>query len=113
MIRKTIPRFRSEDAEREFWAHADSTEYLDWSKAKRATFPNLKPSTRTISLRLPESVIEAMRLLANKRDIPYQSLMKVFLVERIAIELSVPMRREQWPVKRGRHTRRLQRIAVR
>lgn len=97
MIKKSIPKFRNEDAERKFWAEQDSTEYLDWSKAKRAIFPNLKPSTRTISLRLPESVLEGLKLLANKRDIPYQSLMKVFLVERIEEEFPAIGRRQQMP----------------
>jgi predicted DNA binding CopG/RHH family protein len=83
MNKKQIPRFASEDAERAFWAKEDSTQYLDWTKAKRANFPNLKPSTKTISLRLPESTIEALKVLANKRDVPYQSLLKVFLAEKI------------------------------
>jgi predicted DNA binding CopG/RHH family protein len=80
---KQIPEFNTEDEEREFWAAHDSTDYLDWSTAERAVFPNLKPSTKTISLRLPESMLDELRLLANKRDIPYQSLIKVFLRERI------------------------------
>ena len=77
----------NEDEEREFWAMHDSTEFLDWSKAKRAVFPNLKPSTRSISLRLPESILVGLKMLANKRDVPYQSLFKVFLAERIEEEL--------------------------
>src|SRR4030088_1270106 len=81
--RKKIPIFKDEDAEREFWAKEDSTEYLDWSKAERVTFANLRPSLRTISLRLPEAMIAELKLLANKRDVPYQSLLKVFLAERI------------------------------
>lgn len=84
---KTIPKFKTEEAEREFWAKHDSTEYVDWSKAKRAIFPNLKPSTRTISLRLPQTMLEELKLLANRRDVPYQSLLKVFLSERIESEL--------------------------
>ncbi len=83
MNKKQIPQFKSEDAEREFWSKEDSTQYLDWTKAKRTNFPNLKPSTKTISLRLPESTIEALKVLANKRDVPYQSLLKVFLSEKI------------------------------
>ena len=83
---KKMPKFKSEKEEAEFWATHDSTEYIDYSKAKRAIFPNLKPTTRTISIRLPESLIEHLKVLANKRDIPYQSLMKVFLVERIERE---------------------------
>jgi predicted DNA binding CopG/RHH family protein len=84
---KQIPRFDSEDQEREFWAAHDSAEYVDWGTAKRVTLANLKPSTKTISLRLPESLLEELRLLANKRDVPYQSLLKIFLAERIAQEL--------------------------
>lgn len=84
---KDIPKFKSEEAERQFWAEHDSTEYVDWSKAKRGVFPNLKPSTKTISLRLPESMLEELKLLANKNDVPYQSLVKVFLSERIESEL--------------------------
>lgn len=86
--RKKIPTFKDEDAEREFWAREDSTEYLDWSKAERVTLPNLRPSLRTISLRLPEAMIAELKLLANKRDVPYQSLLKVFLAERIREELA-------------------------
>ncbi len=84
---KKIPTFKDEDAEREFWAKEDSTEYLDWSKAEWVTLPNLRPSLRTISLRLPEAMIAELKLLANKRDVPYQSLLKVFLAERIKEEL--------------------------
>lgn len=87
MNKKQVPAFKNEDQEREFWATHDSTEFVDWSKAKRAVFPNLKPSTKTISLRLPESIIAALKLLANKRDVPYQSLLKVFLAERVEEEL--------------------------
>src|SRR3954452_7114356 len=80
---KKIPKFEDEDAEREFWAKADSTEYIDWSKAQRLVLPNFRPTLRTISLRLPESMIAELKLLANQRDVPYQSLLKVFLAERI------------------------------
>ena len=110
MIKKSIPKFKSEDSERKFWAEHDSTEYLDWSKAKRAIFPNLKPSTRTISLRLPESVLEELKLLANKRDIPYQSLMKVFLVERIEEEFPAIGQRSQMPNHRLQRTARQARV---
>lgn len=82
-----IPKFESEDEEREFWATHDSTDYVDWSRAKPTTFPRLKPTTQTISLRLPEFLLENLKMLANKRDIPYQSLLKVFLAERIEQEL--------------------------
>jgi predicted DNA binding CopG/RHH family protein len=85
-MKKKIPKFKNEDEERDFWAEHDSTEYIDWSRAQRAIFPNLKPSTKTISLRLPESMIEELKLLANKRDVPYQSLLKIFLAERIEEE---------------------------
>jgi predicted DNA binding CopG/RHH family protein len=81
--KKQIPEFRTEDEEREFWATHDSTEYIDWSKAEARKLPNLKPTLRTISLRLPVSMIEDLKVLANKRDVPYQSLLKVFLAERL------------------------------
>lgn len=90
---KKIPKFKSEKAERAFWASHDSAEYVDWGKGKKTTFPNLKPSLRSISLRLPESMLEELRLLANKKDVPYQSLMKVFLSERIAQELGFRQQR--------------------
>jgi predicted DNA binding CopG/RHH family protein len=80
-------KFKNEDEEREFWGSHDSTEYIDWTKAKRVVLSKLKPSVRTISLRLPESLLEGVKLLANKRDIPYQSLIKVFLAERIEQEM--------------------------
>jgi len=86
-MKKKIPKFKSEDEERDFWAEHDSAEYIDWSKAQRAIFPNLKPSTKAISLRLPESMLENLKLLANKRDVPYQSLLKIFLAEKIDEEL--------------------------
>lgn len=87
-MKKRIPKFKSEDEEREFWSKADSTDYIDWDEAKKTILPNLKPSTKKISLRLPELMIEELKLLANKRDIPYQSLMKMFLAERIQRELN-------------------------
>jgi len=85
---KKIPRFKSEEEERDFWKSHDSTEYVDWKKARRLTLANLKPSVKTISLRLPESMLEELKLLANKRDVPYQSLVKVFLSDRIEQELA-------------------------
>ena len=88
-MKKIIPRFNSEDEERAFWAKHDSSEYFDWRKAEKVIFPNLKPSTRTISLRLPESMIEELKVLANKRDVPYQSLLKLFLAERIEQEFDI------------------------
>ena len=89
MKKKALPKFKTEDEERDFWATADSTEYFDWSSAKRAKLPKLKPSLRTISLRLPVAMIEDLKTLANQRDIPYQSLLKVFLAERLAGERRV------------------------
>jgi len=80
---KRIPKLEGEDAVREFWASADSTEYLDWSKAMPAFFPNLKPSSRMISIRLPESLLEGIKVLANRRDVPYQSMLKILLAEKV------------------------------
>ncbi len=84
---KKIPEFKNEDEEREFWATHDSTEFINWNKAERVTFSNLKPSVKKISLRLPESMLEELKLLANKRDVPYQALIKIYLAERIEKEL--------------------------
>ena len=84
---KSIPQFENEVKEQAFWSTHDSTEYLDWAQAKPVVFPNLRPSTRTISLRLSESMLNEIKLLANKRDVPYQSLIKVFLQDRIHQEL--------------------------
>ncbi|MFH2067175.1 MAG: BrnA antitoxin family protein [Pseudomonadota bacterium] len=86
-MKKKIPKFASEAEERLFWQNNDSSEYLDWSDAEEVVFSRLKPSTKTISIRLPESMIEELKLLANKRDVPYQSLLKIFLSERIDSEL--------------------------
>ena len=83
---KQIPRFKNEDDEREFWSTHDTTDYLDWSKAKRLRFTKLRPSVRSISLRLPEALLERIKLLANRQDVPYQSLMKVYLSERVEKE---------------------------
>ncbi|MCK5881737.1 MAG: BrnA antitoxin family protein [Sinobacterium sp.] len=80
---KKIPAFKTEQAEREFWESHDSSEYLDLSKARRAVLPNLKPSTKTISLRLPEGLLDNIKVEANKRDMPYQSLIKVWLAKEI------------------------------
>jgi predicted DNA binding CopG/RHH family protein len=88
-MRKTIPRFKSDNKERAFWAKNDSSEYVDWNKSQRVIFPKLKPSVKTISIRLPEAMIEELRILANKRDVPYQSLLKVFLAERIEREFKI------------------------
>jgi predicted DNA binding CopG/RHH family protein len=86
---KEIPKFKNEDEEREFWWTHDSTEYVDWDNAELAVFPNLKPTTRTISLRLPNSMLERLKVAANKRDVPYQSLIKMFLKERLDKELKI------------------------
>jgi predicted DNA binding CopG/RHH family protein len=85
--RRPIPKFTSEDRERAFWSRRDSGNYLDWSKAEVVELPNLRPSTRTISIRMPEPMIERLKVLANKRDVPYQSLLKLFVAERIEEEL--------------------------
>jgi len=85
--RKAIPEFRSEAEEREFWATHDSADYVDWSKAQRATYPSLKPSTETISLRLPASLLADLKILANRMDVPYQSLLKIYLADRVRDEL--------------------------
>lgn len=84
---KPIPKFRNIKQEAEFWDTHDTTEYLDWSKAVKVVFPNLKPSTESISIRLPSSLLANIKNLANKKDVPYQSLMKVFLSDRINQEL--------------------------
>ena len=84
---KSIPKFKNEDEERDFWAKTDSSEYFDWSKAEEVIFPNLKPSTRSISIRLPEWLIARLKNMANFRDVPYQSLIKLFLAERVEKEL--------------------------
>ena len=84
--RKLIPQFENDAQEQEFWSAHDSTDYVDWSQAQRVTFGRLKPSTQTISIRLPVALLEDLKLLANKRDVPYQSLVKIFLAERVAQE---------------------------
>ena len=80
---KSIPKFKTEAQEREFWETHYSAEYIDWSKAKKMQFPNLKASTQSISLRLPISLLDSIRVEANKRDVPYQSLIKVWLSEKL------------------------------
>lgn len=89
MRRKLKPRpmFKSEAEEAAFWASHDSTDHIDYSKSRRMIFPKLKPSTETISLRLPKSLLEQLKTLANKRDVPYQTLLKLFLLERVQAEL--------------------------
>ena len=88
-MNKKIPKLKSEDEERDFWATHNSNEYVDWKKAQLVVLPELKPSLKTISLRLPESMIEELKLLAHKKDVPYQSLLKIFLSEKINEELKV------------------------
>ena len=84
--RKPVPKFKSEAEERAFWEEHDTADYLDWSQAEVVQFPNLKLSTSTISLRLPAQLLADLKRLANKRDVPYQSLLKVYLAERVAAE---------------------------
>ncbi|MDP9190959.1 MAG: BrnA antitoxin family protein [Acidobacteriota bacterium] len=91
-IRKKIPKFNSEDEEREFWSRADSTEYIDWSKAEERPLPRLKPTLRTISISLPEFVVVELTRLASKRDVSYESLLKTYLVDRIQEELAAEKR---------------------
>jgi predicted DNA binding CopG/RHH family protein len=86
-MKKPLPKFKSEEAEREFWATHDSTDFVDWRKGKRVTLPKLRPSSQTISIRLPKPMLERLKVLANKRDVPYQSLLKIFVAERLAAEL--------------------------
>lgn len=87
---KQLPKFKNEDEEREFWWAHNSTDYIDWSKAKLASFPNLKRTpTESISLRLPLHLLEDIKELANKKDVPYQSLMKIFLSERVEEEFGL------------------------
>ena len=81
---KPIPKFKSEAEERAFWEKHDSTDYVDWSKAKRVSFPNLKPTTQSISLRLPLSMLDRIKVEANARDVPYQSLIKIWLDEKLS-----------------------------
>lgn len=79
-----LPRFKNEDEEREFWATHDSVDYMDWSHAQKAVFSNLKAFTSHISLRLPQALLDELKAAANARDVPYQSLMKIWLAEKIA-----------------------------
>jgi len=100
---KTIPKFKTEAEERVFWESHDSTEYIDWSQAKNVRIPNLKPSTQAISLRLPLSLLEKIKVEANRRDVPYQSLIKVWLGEKV--EPPPPMRTSQRPRSNARNAR--------
>jgi predicted DNA binding CopG/RHH family protein len=85
---KPIPTFKNENEERAFWATHDSTEFIDWNQAVATTFPNLKPSTKTISIRLPESLIDSLKVLAHKQDVGYQALIKMLLSEHVAREFA-------------------------
>ena len=105
---KTAPTFQSEAEEREFWETHDTTAYVDWSRAKLAVFSDLRPSTETISLRLPAALLAELKVLANKRDVPYQSLMKVFLADRVARERAMNTTRAPTP-----NNKRLQATAER
>ncbi len=80
---RAIPKFANEAEERLYWESHDSTDHLDWSKARKASLPNLKPSTKTISLRLPQHLLDSIKVAANARDVPYQSLIKVWLQEKL------------------------------
>ena len=86
--KKRIPEFKTEKEERKFWETHDSADYIEYSKAERVLFPNLKPSVKTISIRLPEGLLESLKVIAHKNDIPYQSLMKIILSERVKQELT-------------------------
>ena len=90
---RKVPAFKSEEDEREFWETADSTQYIDWSKAEVVRFPNLRPSTTAISVRLPDTLLTELKLLANERDVPYQSLLKVYLADRVSAERGRKRRR--------------------
>jgi predicted DNA binding CopG/RHH family protein len=86
-VTRKIPKFETEDQERQFWAKAEATEYVNWRQAQRVRLPNLRPTSRVISIRLPETMIERLKVLANKRDVPYQSLLKMYVAEKIEEEL--------------------------
>lgn len=86
---KKIPKFNNEDEEAEFWGIHDSTDYFDWSKAiVNPSFPNLKLSTKTITIRVPQALLDSLKMIANKKDVPYQSLVKIFLDEKVKEEFS-------------------------
>jgi len=104
--RKPIPSFRSQEEERKFWETHDTTDYVDWLQGRIVRFPNLRPSTTTISLRLPAPLLADLKALANKRDVPYQSLLKVFVAERVAEEQRLPNKRLQRPAGRAPERRR-------
>lgn len=110
--RKPVPAFASEREEREFWETHDASPFVDWDQARIAVFPNLKASTETISLRLPTALLFELKALANKRDVPYQSLLKVFLADRVASEMrraNVPVDKAAQPAGRRRRKARARR----
>lgn len=84
---KPLPKLKNEKEWVNFWMTHNSTEYVDWSKAKKTVFPNLKPTHKSISLRLPVYMLDEIKILANKKDVPYQSLMKIFLAEKVKEEI--------------------------
>ncbi len=86
---KKLPKFKSEGEERKFWAKHSPLDYFDPRKLQLTVFPNLKPSTRTISIRLPESLVEGIKVLANKKDVPYQSMLKILLAEKVNEEFAI------------------------
>ncbi len=88
-VKNKLPEFENEDQEREFWSSQDSVDYVNWTESEDVIFPKLRPTVKNISIRLPEMMIDQLKSLAHKRDIPYQSLMKTFLAERIERELSL------------------------
>lgn len=86
---KPIPKFKNEEEEANFWDTHDTTDYFDWSKAlKNPVFPNLRPSTKVITIRVPQDLINRLKMIANKKDVPYQSLVKIYLYEKVREELS-------------------------
>jgi predicted DNA binding CopG/RHH family protein len=101
---KAVPTFSAEREEREYWETHDAGQVVDWSTARHVVFPNLKASTETISLRLPTALLSDLKVLANKRDVPYQSLLKVYLAERVTRETSTHTRSNKalQPTSRGR-----------
>ena len=114
--RKPLQTFRTEREERNFWETHDTSDYVDWSKANVGRFPNLKPSTTTISLRLPTPLLADLKTLANKRDVPYQSLLKVYLAERVTAEQggsTLPNKRLQRTGRRAKSHARASRAAGR
>jgi predicted DNA binding CopG/RHH family protein len=103
--RRAVPVFATEREEREFWETHDTSPFVDWARARVAVFPDLKPSTETISLRLPTALLSELKALAHKRDVPYQSLLKIFLADRVARETSGVAARPRGGPLRGRRRR--------